>query len=341
MRRGAAGRQGPRGLPGAPEEGADGGLILSVGRCDHADERGPVPAGRAEPARGDEVAAQAATGAIRYDISHDPARDRWYIDASWKAAPVPAARLYDLRQHPVVAADVNCGHLAVAVVAPDGNILSTPANIGLDLAGLPAATRDGHLRAAITSLIATAREHRARALVIENLDFTEARAEGRERAGNRPSRGRRGRRFRQSVAGIPTGRFRDRLVQMAANAGLSIIIIDPAYTSPWAAQHWLTPLRQHHPKATGHHAAALVIGRRGLGHRARRRVTGNRTAPEEAARPAQTRRRTTPATRTHPGNPPPHEATGSHQAPRPHGLTGPRQATRQPTTVRGSPLTRY
>ena len=39
--------------------------------------------------RGDEVAAQAASGAVRYDISHDPARGRWYIDASWKAAPAP------------------------------------------------------------------------------------------------------------------------------------------------------------------------------------------------------------------------------------------------------------
>ena len=37
------------------------------------------------PYRGDEVAAQAATGAIRYDISHDPARDRWYLDASSSA----------------------------------------------------------------------------------------------------------------------------------------------------------------------------------------------------------------------------------------------------------------
>ena len=37
--------------------------------------------------RGDEVAAQAMSGAVRYDISHDPARGRWYIDASWTAAP--------------------------------------------------------------------------------------------------------------------------------------------------------------------------------------------------------------------------------------------------------------
>ena len=200
-------------------------------------------------------------------------------------------------------------------------------------------TRDGHLRAVITGIIATAEEHGAHAIVIENLDFAGARTEGRERHGSRPSRGRRGRRFRRAISGIPTARLRDRLVQMACNAGLSIIVVDPAYTSRWAAQHWLSPLRQHHPQATGHHAAALVIGRRALGHRARRRVTGNQPAPAEAARPAQTRPRTTPAPGTHPGNPPPHEATGSQQAPRPDGLTGPRQATRQPKTIRGRRLT--
>ncbi len=279
--------------------------------------------------RRDEVAAQAATGAIRYDISHDPARGRWYIDASWKVPPVPAASLDELRQHPVVAIDVNHGHLATAVIAPDGNILGVPATIGLDLAGLPASTRDGRLRAAITSLIATARAHGARAIVIEDLDFAEARAEGRERAGSRPSRGRSGRGFRRAISGIPTGRLRDRLVQMAANAGLSVIVVDPAYTSRWAAQHWLAPLREHHPKTTGHHAAALVIGRRGLGHRARRRATGNQTAPEEAARPAQARPRTTPAA----GNAPRKPATprGHRQPPgtktrRPHRTTAGNQA---------------
>jgi len=288
--------------------------------------------------RGDEVAAQAAAGAVRYDISHDPARDRWYLDASWKITRVRAASLDDLRQHPVVAVDVNDGHLAVAVVAPDGNILGPPATIGLDLAGLSATARDGRLRTAVTSLIATARQHGARAVVMEDLDFAAVRAEGRERYGSRPSRGSRGKAFRRLVSGIPTGRLRDRLTQMASNAGLSVIVIDPAYTSRWGAEHWLRPLREHHSKATGHHAAALVIGRRGLGHRARRRATGNQTAPEEAGWPAQARPRTTRRERPHPGNPPPHETPGSHPAPRPDGLTGARQATRQPKTVRGRRL---
>jgi IS605 OrfB family transposase len=288
--------------------------------------------------RGDEVAAQAAGGAVRYDISQDPASGRSYLDASWKTAPAPAPSLDELRAAPVVSLDVNAGHLAVAVVAADGNVLGTPATIGLDLAGLPTATRDGRLRAAITSIIATARQHGARAIVIEDLDFAEARAEGRERHGNRPSRGRRGRGFRRLVSGIPTGKLRDRLTQMTANAGLSVIVIDPAYTSRWGAEHWLGPLREHHPKATGHHAAALVTGRRGLGHRARRRATGNQPAPEEAARPAQARPRTPPATRTAqrkpatprgprqpPGNKtrPPHRTLGGQPgSPRPLGAAG-------------------
>jgi hypothetical protein len=280
--------------------------------------------------RGGEVAAQAASGAVRYDVSYDPAKDRWYLDASWKAPARPAPSLDGLRASPVIAVDVNAGHLAVAVLAPDGNVTGTPFTIPLELAGLPAATRDGRVRAAVTRLIATAGAAGARAVVIENLGFDQARAEGRERTGNRPSRGRRGRNFRRTVAGIPTARFRDRLTQMTANAGLSVLVVDPAYSSRWGAQHWLAPLREHHSELTGHHAAALVLGRRGLGHRARTRATGNHTAPADAMRPAQARTRKPPPAKTAPRKPAaprgqrqpqgdktgrPHRTTAGNQAP--------------------------
>ena len=295
--------------------------------------------------RGDEVAAQAATAAIRYDISHDSASGRWYLDASWKTAPVQARSLEELQALPVVAVDVNAGHLAVAAVAADGNVVGIPATVPLELAGLPAATRDGRLRAAISGLIATARAHDASAIVIEDLDFAEARAAGREHQGNRPSRGRRGRTFRQLVSGIPTGKFRDRLIQMAANAGLAVIVVDPAYTSRWGAVHWLGPLRDHHPQTTGHHAAALVIGRRGLGHRARRRATGNQPAPEEAARPAQARTRTTPkprpATRKPPAPRGPRQPPPGAKTRQPHRITEGDQAAQDrpgPPPAQGYPL---
>jgi hypothetical protein len=255
------------------------------------------------PYQGERVAAQAATGAVRYDIRHDPASGRWHLHASWKRVTAVPPSLDELRSHPVVALDVNDAHLDVAVTARDGNSLKTPATFDLPLAGLPASARDGRLRAVISRILNLAAAHAAKAVVIENLDFTDARQQGREHTGNRPARGRRGRRYRGMVAGIPTAQLRDRLTQMASNAGIAVIVVDPAYTSRWGAQHWLSHLKRHHHQTTGHHAAALVIGRRGLGHRARRRVTGNQTAPAEARRSTQTRPRNTPAPRSTPRKP--------------------------------------
>ena len=293
------------------------------------------------PYRGDEVAAQAASGAVRYDITFDPARDRWHLDASWKAPAGPAPSLRDLTEAPVVAVDVNAGHLAVAVLAPDGNVAGTPFTVPLELAGLPATARDGRVRAAVSALIATARQHRARAVVIEDLNFAEARCEGREKTGNRPSRGRRGRGFRHLVAGIPAARFRDRLTQMTANAGLSVVVVDPAYTSRWAAQHWLAPLREHHP------GSPVTTPRRWSSGDAAR-ATGPGPARQGTVPPRRTRHgqpRRDPGnprpSRPHQGNPPPHGAPGSHRAVRPERPTGPRRAPRGPKTVRGHPPRRY
>ena len=228
------------------------------------------------PYRGDEVAAQAMTGAVRYDLAFDPERSRWYADASWRAPDTPAVPLEELTRYPVLAADLNADHIAAHIVTPDGNPAGLPVTVPLDLAGLPASTRDGRLRAAVSELIRIARGHGCAAIAVEDLDFAEARAEGRERTGNRPGRGRRGRGYRRMVAGIPTGKFRDRLAQMAANRDLAVIAIDAAYTSRWGGDYWLAPLQHKNQMATGHHAAAVVIGRRAHGHRARRRqgVTG-------------------------------------------------------------------
>ena len=291
--------------------------------------------------RGDEVAAQAASGAVRYDISCDPVKDRWHLDASWKAPARPAPSLHDLTAAPVVAVDLNAGHLAIAVLAPDGNITGTPFTIPLELTGLPAPARDGRVRAAVSALIATAREHGARAVVVEDLNFAEARSEGREKTGNRPSRGKRGRRFRHLVAGIPAARFRDRLAQMTANADLSVVTVDPAYTSRWAAQHWLAPLRpiiQDSPVTTPRRWSSGDAAR----------ATGPGSARQGTVPPRRTRHgqpRRDPGSprspRPHQGNPPPHGAPGSHRAVRPERPTGPRRAPRRPKTVRGHPPRRY
>jgi hypothetical protein len=220
--------------------------------------------------RRDEWAAQAASGAVRYDLWFDPVKRRWYADASWRLPPREAPSLEELRQHPALGVDLNAEHLDCWVVDHSGNPVGPPHTIGLDLDGLPAATRDGRLRAAVAAIIRLATTHGCRSIVLEDLNFTDARQTGRETLG----RGRRAKRFRRIVAGIPTRQFRERLVGMAANAGLSIVAVDPAWTSVWGGRHWQTPL-DHSTRnwitVSRHHAAAVVIARRGLGLGARRR----------------------------------------------------------------------
>jgi hypothetical protein len=222
------------------------------------------------PYRGDEVAAQAASGAVHYDISLDPDRCRWHLRASWTANPEPVPRLEQAVAGGVVAVDLNADHLACWPVDRHGNPVGPPVTIPLQLTGLPATTRDGRLRAAISTVLELARAHGVQAVAIENLGFADVRAAGRETLG----RGRRGKLRRRMIIGIPTGMFRDRLVQMAHNQGLWVVAEDPAYTSRWGGQYWQAPLQRRHPTTivTRHHAASVVIGRRTLGYRARRRA---------------------------------------------------------------------
>ncbi len=240
------------------------------------------------PHRRAEIAAQAATGAVRYDITYHPAKKRWYLDASWKTDPAAPLTLEQVRYGPVVAVDVNVGHLAVATLTADGQPINAPITIALNLAGLPATTRDARIRGVISQILRVAADNRCGAVVIEDLNFEESRIQGRERQDNRPRRGSKGRAFRRSIAGIPTGQFRGRLVQMASNAALAVVAVDPAYTSKWGAEHWLPTLKtQFNNKLSGHHAAAVVIGRRGLDQRAKRKG-------ERVTDPHQRMKRATP-----------------------------------------------
>ncbi|MGW3726016.1 hypothetical protein [Streptomyces sp. NPDC000851] len=222
--------------------------------------------------RGEWLDRVSADRAVRYDIVRDPARGRWYLDASWtvETAVPPTPDEIKTRGARLLGVDLNADHLAACVLDTHGNPIGEPVPVPLDLTG-PAATRDGRLRAAISQLITLARQRGCAGIAIEDLGFAEARATGRETMG----RGRRGKRFRRTVAGIPTARFRERLRGMAYHAGLVVLAVDPAYTSRWGAQHWTQPFQHQSTKkktrATRHHAAAVAIGRRALGHGIRRR----------------------------------------------------------------------
>jgi hypothetical protein len=248
--------------------------------------------------RGTEWADRVRAGqAIRYDISFDPAKGRWYLDASW-THPVQeyVPTVQQLSAGHVLGVDLNADHLAAHVVDASGNPVGAPITIPLDLSGLPASTRDARLREAISVLLRAAKVRGCKAVSIENLNFADARATGRDTLG----RGKRGKRFRRTVAGIPTAQFRDRIAAMATAADIWIIAVDPRNTSKHGAKFWKPELarRRHDRPKTGHHAAAAMIARRAQhlritrthhspgrdsGH-SRASVTG---APQASARPAR------------------------------------------------------
>lgn len=278
------------------------------------------------PHRCEEVAAQAASGAIRYDITFDSERRRWYLDASWTFQR-PTTSLEGLRQGGMLGVDLNADHLAAWAVDRYGNPVGNPVTVPLELVGLSSKQRDGHLRAAISELIAIACRRRLRAIAIEDIDFERKKSTSRETR----ERGGRGRRYRRMLHGLPVARFRSRLVQMASNAGLSVVAVDPAYTSRWGREHWHPPLRQERRQhVSTHHSAAVVIGRRGLGHGARRRrgVTERQQshAAGRAALQARPRLLDREGTCVDGGRRVDPDAPSSRP-----------QGTRAPTTVRGAP----
>ncbi|MEO3786111.1 IS200/IS605 family accessory protein TnpB-related protein [Actinocorallia sp. B10E7] len=247
----------------------------------------------------------AADRAVAYRLHLDPQRGRWYVDASWQRPPVQILPLEAARAGGMVAVDTNADHLAAWRLDVHGNPIGRPERFDYDLSGT-AQHRDAQLRHALTRLLHYTRRTGAKAIAIEDLDFTDSTT--REKHG-------RNRRFRQVISGIPTSRLKARLVSMAAEHDLAVVAVDPAYTSVWGARYWQKPTSTTTRKTTRHEAASLVIGRRALGHGARRRTAppphhrsdgaGHRTAQAERRVPGREGTRPTrKAARTRSAKPP-------------------------------------
>ncbi|MFE7858398.1 IS200/IS605 family accessory protein TnpB-related protein [Streptomyces sp. NPDC057403] len=204
----------------------------------------------------------AADRAVAYRIHFDPRRGRWYLTASWHRPAVPALPLPAATARGVVAVDMNDDHLAAWRLDPHGNPVGEPQRFSYDLSG-SVRHRDAQIRHALTRLLHHARRTGVCAVAIEDLDFTDSRT--RERFGRNTS-------LRRIVSRFPTARLRARLVSMAAEQGVTVVAVDPAYTSRWGAQHWQRPLATPTRTTTRHDAAAVAIGRRALGYPIRRRT---------------------------------------------------------------------
>ncbi|MFE2068784.1 IS200/IS605 family accessory protein TnpB-related protein [Streptomyces sp. NPDC059467] len=227
----------------------------------------------------------AANRAVAYRIHEDTARGRWYVTASWTMPPVKIVPLATARTNGLVGVDTNADHLAAWRLDAHGNPTGDPRRFFYDLSGTTS-HRDAQVRHALIRLLHWARRHHL-AIAIEDLDFTAETT--REKHGRK-------KRFRKLISGMPTSRLRARLVSMAAELGIPIVAVDPAYTSRWGAQHWQKPLTTRTRKTTRHDAAAVAIGRRALGHPIRRR-----TAPPRDDRSDRRGHRTVQAASVAPG----------------------------------------
>jgi len=227
----------------------------------------------------------AANRAVAYRIHLDVERGRWYLTASWQIPPVRTVPLEAARFDGLIGVDTNADHLAVWRLDAHGNPVGEPRRFDYDLSG-SASHGDAQVRHAIIRLLHWAERHGV-AIAIEDLDFHANKT--REKHGRR-------KRFRQLISGMPTAKLRARLVSMAAELGITVVAVDPAYTSRWGAQHWQKPLTGKDRKTTRHHAAAVAIGRRALGYPIRRR-----TAPPPHDQSDRAGHRTVQATSGVPG----------------------------------------
>ncbi|NEC08976.1 transposase [Streptomyces sp. SID7909] len=260
-----------------------------------------------------------ANRAVAYRIHYDTGRGRWYLTASWQKPVVQTVPLDAARAGGVIGVDTNADHFAAYCLDTHGNPVGEPHRFPYDLAGT-AAHRDAQVRHALTRLLHWARRTGVTAIAIEDLDFSAEKT--REKHGRR-------KRFRQLISGMPTGKLKARLVSMAAEHGLAIIAVDPAYTSMWGGQHWQKPLTTPHRTMSRHDAAGIAIGRRALGHPIRRRTT-----PPSHDRSDRVRHRTVQAA---PGAPGREETRPRIPGPRTRSVppdAARTRATRAPNTVR-------
>ena len=162
--------------------------------------------------RADEWLARITGGkSVAYTITRKPGRAGCYLTAAWAASPdasstgpEPDTALRGDRRSSVWISTTGTSRCGA----------STPtATLSVDLERIDvesrrqSSRRDAQVRHAITRLIRYTQRHGIDTIAVEDLNFADARTMGRETMG----RGQRGKRFRKTVAGIPTAVFRNRL----------------------------------------------------------------------------------------------------------------------------------
>ena len=216
--------------------------------------------------------------AVGYAIRLDPDKGCWYITASWSLPPKESPGVKDAaKSGRCLAIDVNSGHLDARVLDVHGNPVGRPVRKDISEQG-SSSHRLGALREAVSQLVKWSKKQGVSVIAIERLDFADIRTLGRQRG----RRGKPGKTTRRKVCGIPTAKFSHTITSAAYRHNMTVIAVDPAYTSIWGARYWKKPLdRPRRQAGDRHQAASVVIGRRSQGYGAKRKDSQSPHRPED------------------------------------------------------------
>ena len=244
--------------------------------------------------------------AVRYDISVDPQRGRWYLDTSWTTTPPPAVDLELLRAGPVLGVDLNADHLAACVLDSSGNPIGGPVTIPMELPACgPATVTAGFGRRSprcSTSPSGTNAPRSWSRILISPMPALPA---AKRWAAASAVNG-----YGAPSLAYPPDDSVNRLTAMASRCGIGVIGVDPAYTSTWGRQYWAKPLQQQTSDPSCHRASRRGGRDRQTGtrHADQASTTGPRTQqrmragtpPGRPVRPPNTTRRASPGSPTRP-----------------------------------------
>jgi len=169
---------------------------------------------------------------------------QWYVQATTTRDPVP---FVTRRERGAIAADLNAGHIAVADLDRFGN-LAGHREIPLDGRGLSSEQAGARIGDAVASLVLQAKEA-GKPLVIEALDFRKKKCALREL----------GKRTAAMLSGLVFAKFQETVQSRCEREGVELIRVNPAFTST------LGFAKFGGYEISTHVAAAMAIGRRGLG----------------------------------------------------------------------------
>ncbi len=225
---------------------------------------------------GEWEAQASADRAVGYSIRFDADRERWYITASWSQPPKEKRGVKEAAKlGRCLAIDLNSGHVDARILDVHGNPVGRPIRKNIPERG-SSAHRLGALRETVSQLVKWAQRQGVTVIAIEKLNFTDIRTRQRGR------RGKAGKTTRRKVCGLPTAKFVHTIASAAYRNGMTVIAVDPAYTSIWGARYWKKPLdRSRRQRGDRHQAAAVVIGRRSQGYSEKRKSSQSPCLPED------------------------------------------------------------